>query len=93
MSSFEIIISQYERLTVAEKEQVIAALSKHMDKPIEISISGLHLLNHDEVEIIKNILNGIILTKENVPNLREAYQNLKGTDLPKKISFGHIKND
>ncbi|RAP77245.1 hypothetical protein [Paenibacillus montanisoli] len=86
--SFEMIISQYEKLTDAEKIQVITVLSKHMDKPIQISISGLSLLNTDEIEIIKNTLNGIILTKENVPDIREAYERLRGTDLPRNISFG-----
>lgn len=90
--SFEIIISQYESLTDKEKRQMIFVLSSHLGKPIQISISSLSMYSKDEIEMIKNTINGLILTKENIPNICEAYERLKGTDLPQKISFGHIKD-
>ena len=57
----------------------------------KLHFNGLSLLNNDELEIIKSTLSGIILTKENVPDILEAYERVKGTDLPRKISFGNIK--
>jgi hypothetical protein len=91
--SIEIIISQYERLTDTEKKQIISVLSSHLGKPIEISTSGLSMYSNDVIKIINNTLNGLIHTKENVPDMLEAYERLKGMDLPQKISFGHQKED
>ncbi|MBP1989616.1 hypothetical protein [Paenibacillus eucommiae] len=88
--SVEIIISQYERLTDEEQQQLISGLSRHLGKPLQISTSGLSLYSEDEIKTIKNTLNGIILTKENVPNIHEAHKRLGGKDLPQKISFGYV---
>lgn len=90
--SIEIIISQYERLTDKEKQHIISVLSTHLGKPIQISTSGLSMYSKDEIKIISNTLNGLILTKENIPDILDSYVRLKGTDLPQKISFGHLKD-
>lgn len=90
--SVEIIISQYERLTDEEQQQLISVLSRHLGKPLQISTSGLSICSEDEKKKIKNTLNGMILTKENFPNILEAHKRLGGKDLTQKISFGYVKD-
>lgn len=90
--SFEEIIAQYNNLTDKEKHQMVSALSSHFGKPIQISMSALSTYNKEEIEIITNVLNGIIITKQNAPNMRDAYERLKGTEVPRKISFGYVED-
>lgn len=86
------IMSQFEKLTDEEKNSMTTGLSSHFDKPIKITAAGLSSLNQDELGIIGNILNGLIFTKEYVPDLRGVYGRLNVTELPRKISFGLIKD-
>jgi len=58
---------------------------------IQITTSILSLYSKDEIEIISSTLNGLILTKENVPDMLETHERLKHLDLPQKISFGRLK--
>lgn len=90
--SVEIIISQYERLTDKEQQHLISVLSRDLGKPLQISTSALSKYSKDDIKIISDTLNGIILTKEYVPNIHEAYERLKDTDLPREISFGYIED-
>ncbi|CAI6052002.1 hypothetical protein [Cohnella sp. JJ-181] len=86
------IISQYAKLADHEQQQLVSALSLHFGEQLEISEDGLNKFGATQLEIIKNALGGLILTKENVPDIREAYERLKGTDLPRSVSFGRLKD-
>ncbi|KQO17857.1 hypothetical protein [Paenibacillus sp. Leaf72] len=90
--SIEIIISQFGKLAEKEQKQIITGLTRHLGEPIQFSKSGLSIYNEDELEIISNTLKGLILTIENVPDILDAYERLEGKDLPRKISFGNLKN-
>jgi len=90
--SFEEIIAHYNNLTDKEKHQMVSALSSHFGKPIQISMSALSMYSKEEMGIITNTLKGIIITKQNAPNMREAYERMKGTDVPRKISFGYAED-
>lgn len=88
-----IIISQFEKLTEKEKDSIATRLSRHFGKPLQFTSIEMSIFNEDELEIIRKTLNGLILTKENVPDILEMYERLKGMDLPSKISFGRLDDN
>ncbi|AWP27511.1 hypothetical protein [Paenibacillus sp. Cedars] len=87
------IMSLFEKLTDEEKASINSALSGLFERPIPCFISELSTFNEEELVVTKNTINGLILTRENVPNLLEAYERLKNKDLPQKVSFGHLTVD
>lgn len=87
------IISLCEKLTDEEKISITNALSRHFGRRIQSLIPELSTFNQDELAIIRNAINGLILTKENVPDIIESYERLKDTDLPQKVSFGRMTED
>ncbi|RAV12193.1 hypothetical protein [Paenibacillus contaminans] len=89
--SIDRIMSQFEKLTDEEQNSMTTGLSSHFDKPIQFSATGLAALHPDELGIIGNILNGLILTKEYVPDIRGVYGRLNVTELSRNIFFGRIE--
>ncbi|MDF2653334.1 MAG: hypothetical protein K0Q73_9139 [Paenibacillus sp.] len=87
------ITSQCEKLSENEIKLVTDALSKHFERRIQSLILELTTFNQDELVVIRNTINGLILTKENVPDIKAAYERLKSTELPRKISFGRLTED
>jgi len=87
------IISQCEKLSDEEIKMVTDALSKGFERQIQNLIPELVTFNQDELVVISNVLTGLILTKENVPDILESYERLKGTDLPNKITFSKFAKD
>lgn len=86
------ILSMFGKLNDKEQQQATTVLRKHFETPIRFTIEELSLLSEEHLEVIRKVLGGMILTKENVPDMREAYERLKGTDLPSRISFGRIED-
>lgn len=84
------IISLSEKLSEDEKISVLSRLATHLRKTIQFNASELSSLSHEQLEMIKDTLNGFILTKEYAPNMAEAYERYKNMDLPQRISFGRI---
>ncbi|MFD0674574.1 hypothetical protein [Cohnella sp. GCM10027633] len=89
----ELIVSRYESLTSGEREQLVTGLSRFLGKTVRISASDMTSYSEDDLRIIGDVLQGIILTKENVPNLSEIYQGLDVENLPNQISFGRKEKD
>ncbi|OAB35652.1 hypothetical protein PMSD_12950 [Paenibacillus macquariensis subsp. defensor] len=87
------IISQCEKLSEDEMKMVTEGLSRGFERRIQNLIPELTTFNQDELVVTSNVISGLILTKENVPDFIEAYEQLKGTDLPNKISFGRMTKD
>lgn len=84
------IISLCEKLTEEEKISITNAFSRHFGRRIQSLIPELSTFNQDELAVIRKVINGLILTKENVPDILESYERLKDTDLPQKVSFGRM---
>lgn len=93
MSETELILSRYESLTDREQEQLVSGLSRYLGKTVRISANDMSSYGEDDLRIIGEVLQGIILTKENVPNLSEIYQELDVENLPSQISFGRVEED
>ncbi len=86
------IISLCEKLTDEEKIIITNGGSRHWGKEIDNIIPELSTINQDELTIIRDVINGLILTKEKVPDIIETYERVKDTDLPQKVSFGRISD-
>ncbi|OUS76989.1 hypothetical protein B1748_10475 [Paenibacillus sp. MY03] len=87
------IISQCEKLSEDEMNMVTDGLSRGFDRRIQNLILELTTFSHDELVITSNVISGLILTKENVPDMIEAHEQFKGTALPNTITFGRIIKD
>jgi len=87
------IISQCEKLSEDEIKMVTEGLSSGFERSIQNLIPELTTFNQDELLVISKVINGLILTKEYVPDIIEAYEQVKGTDLPNKTSFGRMTED
>ncbi|SDX04544.1 hypothetical protein [Paenibacillus sp. CF384] len=85
------IMSLCEQLNEEEKTLITNTLSNHFEKQLQLSVAELSTCNEDELIIIRNVINGVILTKNHVPNIVEAYERLKDTDVPRKISLGRTE--
>ncbi|MED4752019.1 hypothetical protein [Brevibacillus choshinensis] len=72
--SIEIIVSDFNTLTDKEKNLLLNGLTQHFGKDIVISSTGLSLCNQDEIETIRNMLGGLILTKEYVPDILRRFK-------------------
>ncbi|MDG0813305.1 GNAT family N-acetyltransferase [Cohnella rhizosphaerae] len=82
------LFAPFKALTEAEQLQITSALSLHFGEPIAVTEADLSKRSHDEVEIIKNVISGWILTKNARPDIAEAHERLKDTKLPHIVSFG-----
>ncbi|RIX60370.1 hypothetical protein D3P08_02045 [Paenibacillus nanensis] len=86
------IISLSAKLSEDEKESVLTRLATHFRKSFQLNAAELSSMSQEQLEIIKDTLNGFILTKENAPIMAEAYERYKNMDLPRKVSFGRLED-
>lgn len=86
------IMNMFGKLNDMEQQLVSEGLAKHFETNIRFTIEELSLLSEEHLDVIGKVLGGMIFTKDNVPNMREAYERLKGTDLPSRVSFGRIED-
>ncbi|MGM0885213.1 MAG: hypothetical protein ACQEXQ_29740 [Bacillota bacterium] len=84
------LITKYERLSDKERNIISNGLRNYFGKPITFSTDKLSLMDEKDLLIIKSTIDGMILTTENVPDIIKEYERLKDTDLPSRVSFGHI---
>lgn len=86
------IMSMFDKLSDGEQLMIAEGMTKHLDTSVQFSMEELSSLSEEQLDLISKILSGIALTKEKIPNMSEAYVRLKGTDLPRIVSFGHIED-
>lgn len=84
------VLAEFERLSADDKNLLLTGLKNHYGKPISFSLDELSEMDQKKLETIKSIIGGIHLTREHVPNMLTAYENLKDKDLPSRISFGRL---
>jgi len=89
--TIERILLQLDKLTEQEREMVLSRLSEHWGTPVLFTREHLASREPSELELIERTLSGLLLTKENVPDIREAYERLKGANQPSRVSFGRIR--
>lgn len=87
------LVSKFERLDKGERDLISYALQRHFGKTFRLSADELLIMNAVQLETIEATMNGMILTKENVPDIRSVYETLNGTQLPNKVSFGRKASD
>lgn len=86
------MITKYERLS--DKRNLVSnGLENYFGKPLTFSTDKLSLMDEKDLLIIKSTIDGMILTIENVPDISKEYDRLKDTDLPSRVSFGHLSHD
>lgn len=78
------ITAQCEKLSEKEMEMITVALSKGFERRIQNLIPELTTFNSDELVVISNVISGVILTKEYVPDIREVYARTEGLIYPTK---------
>lgn len=83
-----IIIKRLERLTNDERSQAAVVMSRHFGRTLEWTEQDLMTLSKDQLTTISQVLSGMILTKEYVPDVREMHEMLKDKNLPSEIPFG-----
>ncbi|MDF2835839.1 MAG: hypothetical protein K0Q63_1479 [Paenibacillus sp.] len=86
------IMSMFDKLSDEEQKTITEGLTKHLGTPVHFSVEELSSLSEEQLDLINKVLNGMILTKEKVPDMREAYEMLTGTDRPSRMSFGRIED-
>lgn len=75
------ITTNFEGLSNEEKDSIKVALSEHYCREIDISVSGLMMLKHEDIELISSTINGMILTKEQRQKDFDKYLKMDGTDM------------
>ncbi|RNB90241.1 hypothetical protein EDM56_06880 [Brevibacillus fluminis] len=84
------IIVEFERLSDEDKSHLSVTFMNIYGKQIFFSLDQLCELEYQDLETIKSMIGGIILTREYVPDIQNAYEGLKDNDWPSTISFGYL---
>ncbi|MFC4098063.1 hypothetical protein [Paenibacillus xanthanilyticus] len=87
-SDLKLLIAQYEQLTIEEQRKIATALERHFGREIRFDEPELAKLEAPDLAVIRSMIQGWLMTKQYVPNVKDAYEALKGTELPRKVSFG-----
>ena len=82
------LASAFERLDRREQDMLLRKFRQHFGREVSISSDGLRDMNADEVESIRAAIVGLVLTKEQVPDILGMYEKVRGTQLPARASFG-----
>ncbi|MDQ0897746.1 hypothetical protein [Paenibacillus sp. V4I7] len=82
------VLTVFERLSDDDKNSISIGLKTYYGKQIKFSMDELSKMDQEELETIKSIIVGIIITKENAPDILMVHVRLKDNNLPSKISFG-----
>lgn len=86
------IMSMFDKLSDGEQKMIAEGLTNHLGTPVQFSVEKLSSLREEQLDLISKVLSGMILTKENVPDIREAYEMFRGKNLPRKVSFGNFED-
>lgn len=79
-----------EKLTVEEKVMIKTAFSKQYGVSIGLTQEELSVMKLEMLITLGNILRGLLLTKEHVPDIKDAYDTSQSKNLPRKVQFGRL---
>jgi len=85
------VLAHYERMSEADRALLAHALERIQTRPVTFTVDSLEQLKSEELKAILDVQEGIRLTREHVPDLRRAYEELKGKELSSKVCFGRIE--
>lgn len=83
----------YERLSDEDKQSLLTALQGHFGTPFTFSLDQLSRMEFEDLETIKSVIGGIMLTREHTQDLLMVVEKLKDKDLPSSVSFGQFNKD
>jgi len=84
------VLEQYERMSGDDRVMLANGLERIYGRPFAFTVEGLTQMKAEELKTILDIQAGIRLTRDHVPDLRQAYAELEGRELPRRVSFGRI---
>ena len=85
------ILAQYERMREEDRALLVQALERMLGRPAAFTLDELEQLKSEDLKMMRDVQEGIRLTREYVPDIRRAYEGLKGKELPSTTSFGRIE--
>lgn len=79
-------------LSVQQQQTVTGALSSYFGKPVSLTPEALAVLEHHELQIIRDTVNGLVLTNHAVQDSHHGRWGSSEDDVTRKVSFGRIEN-
>jgi hypothetical protein len=87
------VLDAYERLSEQDRLLLEDGIARILGRSIPFKMEELAQLHSEELETIRKIIQGIHLTRNYVPDIREAYRSMQGSELPSRVSFGRFEQD
>ncbi|OPH58421.1 hypothetical protein BC351_24025 [Paenibacillus ferrarius] len=84
------VLTEFERLSDDDKNSLSTALEHHYGKQVRFLIDELSKMDQKDLQNIKSIIGGMIITREYAADIQNVHASLKDRDLPSRISFGII---
>jgi len=81
------------RLSDEDKNSLLTVLKAHFGKQLMFSLDELSRMELKDLETIKSVIGGIILTREHTQDLPMIVEKLKDKDLSSRVSFGYLNKD
>ncbi len=88
-----VVLAEYERLPKADRRRLEEGLIRIHGRKFNMTLEELASYTAAELGNIYRIIQGIHLTRQYVPDLREAYHSMEVSDLPSRVSFGRNEHE
>jgi hypothetical protein len=85
--------TEFEGLSDEDKNSLLTVLKAHFGKQLTFSLDELSRMELKDLETIKSVIGGIILTREHAKDFPMIVEKLKDKDLPSSVSFGNLNKD
>ncbi|MEK8128585.1 hypothetical protein WMW72_11780 [Paenibacillus filicis] len=74
------ITALFEKLSPIEQKFILPALQGRFGASFQITYGHLSLLDHGDLQLIHSTIYGLILTREQLPEILERYKNSNKRD-------------
>ncbi|GLX69336.1 hypothetical protein [Paenibacillus glycanilyticus] len=81
----------FSRLTGEEQDALIRQLRTIVHSGLSLAPEALAAIPMEQLLDIRDIIQGYVLTKNNVPNIIQDYNALDTSKLHRKIAFGRLQ--
>ncbi|MCM3627119.1 hypothetical protein M3194_07060 [Paenibacillus glycanilyticus] len=85
------ILELFNSLKAAEQDELIRLLTQAFRTEISLTPEALAASPLEQLMPMRDIIRGYVLTKKNVPDIKQAYAAMHNKNLPRKIRFGLVK--
>ncbi|OKP95569.1 HAD family hydrolase [Paenibacillus sp. P46E] len=86
------ITALHRSLSLHQQWSVTDAVSSYFGKPQSLTPEALAMLEHHELLIIRDTVNGLVLTNHAVQDIPQGKWGQSEDGVPRKVSFGRIEN-